>query len=100
MAGVKARIRADFNGLFTELLCLSHEDTVVDESGTVIQLREGMVVTAYDEDAGESGTRDDLLVTGVVERSPFWLACNGSRWVIRIDGRGVRHESDGGVENP
>ena len=90
---MKSRDRADFNGLFGELLCLSHEDTAVDDSGVIIPLREGLVVTAYDEDADESGMRDDLLATGVVERSPEWLKCRGSNWVLRIDGLGVRHRS-------
>jgi hypothetical protein len=31
----------------------------------------------------------------VVERAPDWLACRGSKWVLRIDERGLRHESDG-----
>ena len=91
---MKGRVRVDFNGLFGGLLCLSHEDGVVDDSGVVISLREGLVVTAYDEDADETGARDDLLATGVVERSPEWLKCSGSRWVLRIDSRGVRHQSE------
>ncbi len=88
------KVRADFNGLFGELLCLSHNDTCVDESGAVIQLREGMVVTAYDEDANEHGVRDDLIATGTVESSPDWLQCNGSKWALRINKDGVRNESD------
>jgi hypothetical protein len=88
------KLRADFNGLFAELLCLSHRDTCVDENGAEIRLHEGMTVTAFDEDTDEAGQRDDLLASGVVERSPDWLACNGSRWVLRIDSRGVHHQSD------
>ena len=88
------RLRADFNGLFGELLCLSHRDTCTDENGAEIRLHEGMPVTAFDEDTDETGQRDDLLASGVVERSPDWLACNGSQWVLRIDSRGVHHQSD------
>ena len=88
------KVRGDFNGLFGELLCLSHSDTCVDESGAPIQLRSGMVVTAFDEDADEHGVRDDLIATGTVEPSPDWLRCNGSKWALRIDKDGVRHESD------
>jgi hypothetical protein len=87
------KVRADFNGLFGELLCLSHSDTCADESGALIQLRTGMVVTAFDEDY-EQGVRDDLIATGTVEPSPDWLRCNGSKWALRIDKDGVRHESD------
>ena len=88
------RLRADFNGLFGELLCLSHSDTSTDSDGNVVQLTEGLLVTAFDEDLDDDGKRDDLLATGIVEPSPDWLSCNGSRWVLRIDRDRVRHESD------
>lgn len=88
------RVRADFNGLFGHVLCLSHEDTCVDEAGAVIRLREGLALTAFDEDADEHGDRDDLVASGAVEPSPEWLRSHGSRWVLVIDEHGVRHESD------
>jgi len=88
------KVRADFNGLFGELLCLSHGATCVDETGAALELRSGMVVTAFDEDTDEHGHPDDLLATGIVEPSPDWLQCKGSRWVLRIDRNGVRHQSD------
>jgi hypothetical protein len=53
-----------------------------------------MIVIAFDEDADERGQRDDLLASGVVEAAPDWLQCRGSKWVLRIDADGVRHESD------
>jgi hypothetical protein len=87
------KLKADFNGLFSKVLCLSHEDTAVDEHGNKVALAEGMHVTAFDEDM-ENGRRDDLIASGTVERSPEWLQCRGSRWVLRIDEDGVRHESD------
>lgn len=88
------RLRADFNGLFGELLCLSHEDMARDENGVPVPLVAGMRATAFDEDADENGVRDDLLASGVVEPSPDWLSCRGSKWVLRIDANGVRHQSD------
>src|SRR5436309_5572846 len=88
------RVRADFNGLFGKILCLSHTDSCFDEEGAEVQLSPGMVLTAFDEDANDHGERDDLVATGTVERSPRWLRCNGSRWVLRIDRNGVRNESD------
>jgi len=91
---MSSRLRADFNGLFGGLLCLSHGDTALDETGALVELRQGMLVTAYDEDIGDDGARDDVLATGVVERSPAWLKCLGSKWVLRIDSRGVHRESD------
>ena len=88
------RVRADFNGLFGELLCLSHKDTCKDADGNLVTLQAGMVLTAFDEDVDEHGNRDDLMASGIVERSPWRLRCNGSRWVLRINRDGVRHESD------
>ncbi len=87
------KVRADFNGLFGDVLCLSHEDTCLDEKGTVIRLREGLILTVYDEDA-ELGIRDDLIARGRVEPAPEWLQCGGSKWVLRVDDNGVNHESD------
>jgi hypothetical protein len=90
----KKRVRADFNGLFGEILCLSHADTCEDEDGNIVQLRAGLVITAFDEDLDEHGNRDDLLASGTVEPSPEWLQCRGSRWILRIDRDGVGNESD------
>ena len=87
------KVRADFNGLFGDILCLSHEDTCLDENGAVFHLREGLTITAYEEDADEQGNRDDLLAHGKVESAPAWLQSHGSKWVLRIDESGVIHES-------
>ena len=66
----------------------------MDATGAEVRLQAGMLVTAFDQDTDEHGPRDDLIATGLVEPSPDWLRCNGSRWVLRIDSHGVRHESD------
>jgi hypothetical protein len=84
------RLRADFNGLFGELLCLSHSDTCTDDAGNKVVLQAGMVVTAFEPDFHD-GQPADLVATGIVEPSPDWLQCNGSRWALRIDENGVRH---------
>lgn len=88
------KLRADFNGLFGDILCLSHDDTARDEAGTPVALRAGMHVTVFDVDFDNEGNRDDLIASGVVEASPEWLTCRGSRWVLHIDEHGVRNESD------
>ena len=88
------RVQADFNGLFGELLCLSHKETCVGSEGQEVIVREGMRVIAFDEDVDDEGNPDNLIATGTVERPPEWLSCNGSRWVLRIDHNGIRHESD------
>jgi hypothetical protein len=91
------RLRADFNGLFGELLCLSHSDTCRDEFGRDVPLVAGMTVTAFEPDV-EDGQRVHLVATGLVEPSPASLRCNGSRWALRIDEQGVRHESEEEIE--
>jgi hypothetical protein len=62
--------------------------------GQDVLVHEGMSVIAFDEDVDDAGNPDNLIASGVVERPPKWLSCNGSRWVLRIDDNGVRHESD------
>jgi hypothetical protein len=88
------QVHADFNGLFSEILCLSHDDSCTDADGNSVILSEGLVLTAFDDDIDERGNRDNLIATGVVERAPEWLRSHGSRWVLRIDESGVQHESD------
>ena len=87
-------LHADFNGLFGDVLCLSHGDTSLDRSGNVVVLQAGMHATAFEEDIDEHGERDDLIAGGIVEPSPEWLQCKGSRWMLRIDENGVRHQSE------
>jgi hypothetical protein len=90
----KLRLRADYNGLFGDILCLSHDDTCDDEFGNAVELKAGLSAIAFDEDSDEYGQRDDLFASGVVEPSPTWLQCKGSRWCLKIDEFGVRHQSD------
>lgn len=87
------RLQADFNGLFGGLLCLSHGNTCRDEAGNDVPLTAGMMVTAFEPDRGDDGEPDELITSGIVEPSPDWLRCNGSRWALRIDENGVRHQT-------
>ena len=93
------RVRADFNGLFGEYLCLSHGDTCLDESGAEIMLRPGMQVTAFEEDSDDQGRPDRLIASGVVEPAVSGLVGHGSKWVLHIDEHGVRHESEIGAQS-
>jgi|SRR6266481_4591233 len=88
------KLQADFNGLFGDVLCLSHNDSEVDQEGRRVILQDGMSVTAFDEDQDKDGNRVYVVASGTVEPSPDWLQCKGSCWVLRIDKRGVRHESE------
>jgi hypothetical protein len=87
------RLAADFNGLFSRVLCLSHEETCRAPDGSIVVVTLGMPATAWEADT-EDGQPDYLLAHGTVERPPEWLQCRGSRWVLRLDARGVRHESE------
>ena len=86
------RIRADFNGLFGELLCISHGESCYDQEGKPVVLRTGMKLTAFDEDQDDEGNRDDLIASGTVEQAPYELRCIGSRWVLRLDDK-VRNKT-------
>jgi hypothetical protein len=88
------RVQADFNGLFGDVLCLSHTGTCRDARGAEVRLEAGMVVTAFDGDADDDGNRNSIIATGIVIPSPAWLACRGSRWSLNINKDGVRHESE------
>jgi hypothetical protein len=90
---VTARLRADFNGLFGDLLCLSHRDVGVDESGKEVILEPGMTVTAFDPDEDEHGGPGFLVATGTVVPSPDWLSCSGSKWALQINETGVKNQS-------
>ena len=82
------KLRADFNGLFGNLLCLSHTDAASDENGHDVDLSEGMSVVAFDDDLDDQGNKDNLIAQGVVIRSPEWLKCRGSKWSLQLDGNG------------
>jgi len=90
------RVWADFNGLFRsgKILCLSHKNTSIDEDGNTVKLHRGMHLTAFMEDEDGDGKRDDLIASGIVEASPEWLRCRGSKWILVIDENGVSHESE------
>ena len=55
-------------------------------------LHSGMTLTAFDEAQDDDGNRDDLIASGIVEPALDWLRCNGSRWALKVDESGVRHQ--------
>jgi len=88
------RLRADFNGLFGDVLCLSHTDTCLDEEGNPVVLITGMKVVAFEPDSDALGNPDELLAAGTVEPAPPEVACRGSKWILVVDENGVRHQSE------
>jgi hypothetical protein len=53
-----------------------------------------MHLTAFDEDSHEQGRSDKLIASGVVEPAVPGLVGHRSKWMLRIDEHGVRHESE------
>jgi hypothetical protein len=90
------RIPVDFNEMLEpNLVLLSQTDVRIDSSGATIVLSEGLPVHIYDQDIGADGQPDNLLADGVVERIKSDLSWTKSaKWCCRIDGRGIRHESE------
>jgi hypothetical protein len=89
------KIPTDFNGfLERDLLCLAHEEAPLDHHGHPVQLSVGTYVIAYtDDNIGDDGQVEFIVVSGAVERSPAKIAHRGSTWSVRVDSRGVRYLS-------
>jgi hypothetical protein len=87
---MRLRVAGDFNGLFSEVLCLSHDETCKTPEGQKVEVSEGMLAIALEPDIEEDGIPSELFATGTIERAPDWLACRGSRWVLRLASQGVR----------
>jgi hypothetical protein len=68
---------------------LSRAGTHKDLESAGIQLREGLELLFYSEDADDQGRPDDLLVEGVVHYDEA-ARC----WVAAVDWNALRHASD------
>jgi hypothetical protein len=88
---IAPRIYADFNNADSKgRLRLNCAGTLEDLARQQIQLRPGLVVTLYADDADNRGQADDLLVPGTVEYSS-----DENCWVAVIDWSEIRHASEG-----
>jgi hypothetical protein len=84
------RIYADFQNLDSQnRLRLTWAGTVEDLTRHHIQLREGLSLTFYMDDADENGKPDDLLADGVVH-----FNAEECCWVAAVDWAALRHASD------
>lgn len=84
------RIYADFQKVDAQgRLVLSCIGTVQDLARHGIELKSGLVLTFYSDDADDEGNPDDLIVEGVIE---FDGALN--QWVARIDWKAIKHASE------
>ncbi|RST44617.1 hypothetical protein EJI00_24780 [Variovorax sp. DXTD-1] len=90
------RIPVDFNEMLeSDLVLLSQTDFRTDSSGATIHLSEGLLVHVYEEDVGDEGCPDNLIAQGKAEKrtgDSSWG--NSAIWCCRIDGNGIRHESE------
>ncbi len=70
-------------------LILSCYGTMQDLARYGIELREGLALTFYSDDADDAGNPDDLIVEGVVQYDK-----TSNQWVALIDWNAIRHVSD------
>jgi hypothetical protein len=84
------RVYADFQNLDDEnRLRLTCAGTRRDLERQGIELREGMNLTLYTDDANDNGQPDELLAEGIVEYNEAEKC-----WVARIDWQALRHASE------
>ncbi len=69
-------------------LRLNCQGTIDDLAQHQIELREGLALTFYCEDANDGGAADELLVDGVAAYST-----EEKCWVAMIDWNAIRHSS-------
>lgn len=85
-----ARVYADFQNLDDEnRLRLTCAGTRRDLEQQGIELREGMALTLYTDDANDEGQPDDLLAEGIVQYNEVEKC-----WVAAIDWNATRHASE------
>lgn len=91
----ESRIYVDFNEMPTasEVL-LSKSDTKVDSSGKTIHFVDGMPVAVYMDDQDEHGCPDNLIAEGIARRNHHGSWTAAARWLLVINERGIRHESE------
>lgn len=84
------KIYADFHNADARgRIRLNTTGTVEDLSAKGIELREGLAITLYSDDADANGNLDELLGDGTVTYS-----ADEGCWVAAIDWDAIRHASD------
>jgi hypothetical protein len=84
------RVYADFQNLDDHnRLRLTCAGTQQDLARQTIELREGLVVTFYTDDADDAGQPDELRIDGIVQYNH-----EESCWVAAVDWTKLRHASD------
>jgi hypothetical protein len=86
----KPKIYADFHNADAQgRLRLNCVGTTEDLAQQQVDLREGLVLTLYSDDADAQGRLEELLVDGVVS-----FSAEENCWVAAIDWTAIRHSSD------
>jgi hypothetical protein len=86
----KPRVYADFhNSDARGRLRLNCTGTIEDLSAQGIELREGLALTLYSDDADQNGNLDELVADGTVSYS-----ADEGCWVAAVDWDAIRHVSD------
>ena len=89
------RIYADFQNLDdSNRIRLTCAGTVRDLERQGVQLREGLVLALYSDDADDDGRPDELRAEGIVRRDDG-QGC----WVAEVDWDDLRHASDEAIHN-
>jgi hypothetical protein len=89
------RIYADFHNLDdSNRLRLTCAGTAEDLSRQGIELREGLPLTFYMDDADDQGQADDLLVEGITHYDQ-----EAGCWVAAVDWTTLRHVSSEGPQS-
>jgi hypothetical protein len=84
------RVYADFQNLDDEnRLRLTCAGTCCDLERQHIDLREGLAITLYTDDADDQGRPDELRASGIVHYNDAEQC-----WVAAIDWKAIRHASE------
>jgi hypothetical protein len=85
-----ARVYADFQKVDDEgRLILTCQGTLQDLARHGIELREGLVLTFYSDDADDEGNPGDLIAEGLVQ-----FDRNANHWTATINWQAIKHASD------
>jgi hypothetical protein len=91
----KPRVPVDFNEMLDQdTVLLSAHGTKADSHGASIPFSEGLRVAVYMDDVDGDGRPDPLIAEGVAMRNRSLTQWPGVPWVLRVDGSGIRHQSD------
>ena len=89
------RVYVDFNEMPTsDEVLLSQEDSKLDSAGNLVDFTDGNAVAVYMDDTDEDGNPDKLLADGVAIRNVHGGWTSVAKWILKIDSRGIRRESE------